>query len=71
MGQKRLARSGQRHSSILPAEQGQPQLGLKCAHQLTQRRLRNTQLFSRPAEVLQVGGDNKGFQMTQFHESHP
>jgi hypothetical protein len=33
--------------------------------------LRNTQLFSGPAEVLQVGGDHKGFQVTQLHNRYP
>ncbi|MNG00411.1 hypothetical protein D3C84_833450 [compost metagenome] len=71
MGQERLAGSGQRHAAVFPPEQCQPQLRLKRAHQLAQGRLRDTQLFSRAAEVLQVGGDHKGFQVTQFHNRYP
>ncbi|MNR66090.1 hypothetical protein D3C85_1894110 [compost metagenome] len=71
MGQEGLTRCGQRHSAVLPSKQCQAQFGFQCAHQLTQCRLRDAQLFSRPAEVLQVGGDHKGFQVTQFHNRFP
>ncbi|MNG04033.1 hypothetical protein D3C84_871370 [compost metagenome] len=61
MRQECQAGSGQRHPTVFTAEQCQPQFRLKRSHQLAQCRLRNTQLFGRPAEVLQVGGDHKGF----------